>query len=63
LPGGGKWSGINKAIAKSGRAHVSWSRSPLSVILNDVKDQVAARNVYAMSYSRRLILHFVQDDK
>jgi len=43
--------------------HVSWNKTLPSVILNEVKDQSEARNVYVYGYSRRVILHFVQDDK
>jgi hypothetical protein len=35
----------------------------ICVILNEVKDQYEVKNVSVKRYCRRVILHFVQDDK
>jgi hypothetical protein len=34
----------------------------MNVILNEVKDQPEARDIYVYIYCRKVILHFVQDD-
>jgi hypothetical protein len=56
-------SGGGRSNAKFDAAYVSCNRDFLHVILNEVKDQLAVRNVSINRYCRRVILHFVQDDR
>jgi hypothetical protein len=54
---------LPRADARLDRVRINQERSLLRVILNEVKDQGAAGNVYVNISCLKLILHFVQDDR